>query len=79
MTAIRFIKKNVVVCIAALVAIITVFLVPPDQEYLQYVDWKTISCLFITLAVVCALRNIKFFTILARRLVLLAGICAHSS
>ena len=73
MTAIRFIKKNVVVCIAALVAIITIFLVPPDQEYLQYVDWKTISCLFITLAVVCALRNIKFFTILARRLVLLAG------
>lgn len=73
MKILRFIKKNVVLCIAALAAIITVFFVPPDKEYLNYVDYKTIACLFLTLAVVCALRNIKFFTILARRLVLLAG------
>ena len=70
---IYWIKKNTVTCIAAFVAIITMFLVPPDAEYFNYVDWKTISCLFLTLAVVCALRNIKFFTILARRLVMLAG------
>ncbi len=60
-------------CIAALAAIITCFLVPPDAEYLGYFDWKTLSCLFLTLAVVCALRNIKFFTILARKLVTMAG------
>ncbi len=69
----RFIKKNIVVCIAALAAIVTMFLVPPDKQYLNYFDWKTLSCLFLTLAVVCALRNIKFFTILARRIVLLTG------
>ncbi len=68
-----FFKKNTVACIAALAAVITAFFIPPDQEYLGYVDWKTITCLFLTLAVVCALRNIKFFTILARRLVMLAG------
>lgn len=73
MAAIRFIKKNTVVCIAFFAALITSFLVPPDKEYLGYVDWTTISCLFLTLAVVCALRNIKFFTILARRLVMLSG------
>lgn len=71
--AIRFVKQNMVLCIAALAAGITCFLVPPDEQYLQYFDWRTLSCLFLTLAVVCALRNIKFFTILARRLVLLAG------
>ena len=71
--ALRFIKKNVVFCIAALAAIVTCFLVPPDKAYLDYFDFKTLSCLFLTLAVVCALRNIKFFTILARRLVNLAG------
>ena len=69
----RFIKKNAVICIAAVAATVTAFFVPPDAEYLEYFDWRTLSCLFITLAVVCALRNIKFFTILARRLVLMAG------
>ncbi len=70
---VRFIKKNIVFCISFLVALVTAFFVPPDREYLTYFDWKTLSCLFLTLAVVCALRNIKFFTILARKLVLFAG------
>ena len=70
---VRFLKKNTVFCIAALAAVVTCFLVPPDKKYLGYFDFKTLSCLFLTLAVVCALRNIKFFTILARKLVNLAG------
>ena len=69
----RFIKKNVVFCVATLAALVTCFLVPPDGEYGSYFDWKTLVCLFLTLAVVCALRNIKFFTIVARRLVLISG------
>ncbi len=73
MKALRFVKKNIVFCIAALAAVCTCFLVPPDKAYLDYFDWKTLSCLFLTLAVVCALRNIKFFTILARKLVTMAG------
>lgn len=73
MKTLRFIKKNTVFCIAALAALVTCFLVPPDKLYTQYFDWKTLSCLFLTLAVICALRNIKFFTILARKLVTRAG------
>lgn len=73
MAAIKFIKKNTVLCIAAVAALITCFLVPPDKEYFSYFDFKTLSCLFLTLAVVCALRNIKFFTIVARKIVLLSG------
>ena len=73
MKALRFVKKNIVFCIAAVAAIITCFFVPPDKAYLGYFDFKTLTCLFITLAVVCALRNIWFFTILARKLVNLAG------
>ena len=73
MKALRFIKKNIVFCVAALAAMVTCFLVPPDRANLCYFDWKTLTCLFLTLAVVCALRNIKFFTILARRLVTMAG------
>lgn len=68
-----FVKNHAVVCIAATAALVTCFFVPPDREYLGYFDWKTLSCLFITLAVVCALRNVKFFTIIARKTVNLTG------
>ena len=69
----RFIRKNTVLCAAALAALVTGVLVPPDAEYLGYFDWRTLCCLFLTLAVVCALRDIKFFSILARRIVRLTG------
>ena len=64
-----FIKKNTVMLIALVAAIITAFIVPPDKEYLGYFDFKTLTCLFCVLAVVCALKNIKFFYILARKIV----------
>lgn len=66
---ISFAKKNAVLLIAICAALITSFIVPPDKEYLGYFDFKTLSCLFSVLAVVCALRNIRFFTILARKIV----------
>ncbi len=69
----RWCKKNIVFSIAAFAALVTCFFVPPDKEYFTYFDWKTLACLFLTLAVICALRNIKFFTILARRLVIITG------
>lgn len=69
----RFVKKNFVFFVAAMAAVVSCFFVPPDKEYLNYFDWKTLSCLFITLAVICALRNIKFFTIVARKLVIMTG------
>ena len=52
-----------------LAAIITCFLVPPDKAYLAYFDVKTLTCLFCVLAVVCALKNINFFYMLAKKLI----------
>ncbi|MBQ8310423.1 MAG: citrate transporter [Clostridia bacterium] len=63
------IRKNIVLTIAIVLAIVTSCIVPPDAQYADYFDWKTLTCLFCTLAVVCALKNIKFFTILARKIV----------
>ena len=63
------IKNNAVTVIAALCALITTFFVPPDSEYLSYFDFKTLTCLFCVLAVVCALRNIRFFYTLAKKIV----------
>ena len=64
-----FVKKNVVMMVAMLAAAVTCFLVPPDKEYLGYFDFKTLTCLFCVLAVVCALKNVQFFYILARKIV----------
>ena len=66
---ISFAKKNIVMFIALLAAIITSFIVPVDSVYLGYFDYKTLTCLFCVLAVVCALKNINFFYMLARRVV----------
>lgn len=55
--------------IAMVAAIVTCFLVPPDKAYLNYFDVKTLTCLFCVLAVVCALKNINFFYILAKKLI----------
>ncbi len=55
--------------IAALAALITSIIVPPDREYLGYFDFKTLTCLFCVLAVVCALRNIRFFYTMAKAII----------
>ena len=43
----QFIKKNAVLCVAVVAALITSFIVPPDAAYLDYFDWKTLTCLFV--------------------------------
>lgn len=65
----KFVRKNAVMFIALLAAVVTSFIVPIDKEYLGYFDYKTLTCLFCVLAVVCALKNINFFYILARKVV----------
>ena len=78
MKIIDFLKKNVVMVIALAAAAVTAFFVPPDKEYLGYFDFKTLACLFCVLAVVCALKNINFFYLIAKRIVILfknARIC----
>ncbi|MBO4939800.1 MAG: citrate transporter [Clostridia bacterium] len=64
-----FIKSNVVLCVAILAAVFTAMLVPPDSAYLEYFDFKTLTCLFCVLAVVCAFKNIRFFFFLAQKIV----------
>lgn len=64
-----FVKKNAVMLIALTAAVITSIFVPVDKEYLEYFDYKTLTCLFCVLAVVCALKNIRFFYMLARKVI----------
>lgn len=68
-----FVKKNTVLVIAVLLAVVTSVIVPPDSEYIGYFDFRTLSCLFSTLAVICALKNIRFFTFLAKKIIACTG------
>ena len=68
-TLLDFIKNNVVLTVAFIAAAVTSIFVPVDSEYLGYFDLKTLTCLFCVLAVVCALKNIRFFYTLAQKIV----------
>ena len=65
----NFAKQNFVMVVALIAALVTSFVVPIDKKYLAYFDFKTLTCLFCVLAVVCALKNIRFFYILAQKIV----------
>lgn len=65
----KFVSKNTVMFIALAAAIVTSIFIPVDDKYLGYFDLKTLSCLFCVLAVVCALKNINFFYMLAQKIV----------
>jgi len=69
----EFVKKNTVFVIAVFLAAFTSILVKPDEKYIGYFDFKTLTCLFCTLAVICALKNVRFFTKIAEKIVAFAG------
>ena len=71
--AISFASQNIVLVIAATLAFASCVVIKPDAKYIEYFDFKTLSCLFCTLAVICALKNIRFFTITAKKIVTLTG------
>ncbi|MBR7116098.1 MAG: citrate transporter [Clostridia bacterium] len=64
-----FVKSNAVMLIAAVAALITSIIVPPDEKYIDYFDFRTLTCLFTVLAVVCALKNVRFFYTVAEWIV----------
>ena len=57
----EFIAKETVLCVAALCAILTMFLVPPDKEYLHYIDFRVLCLLLCLMAVVAGLKAIGTF------------------
>ena len=65
LAAVHFFKSSVVLLVALAAAGITCIFVPVDREYLGYFDLQTLACLFCTLAVVAAFKNIRFFEWLA--------------
>lgn len=65
----NFIKSEVVLTVATVLAIITMFFVPIDKEYLSYFDYNTLICLFCMLAVVAGLKSTNVFELVSRKLI----------
>lgn len=63
-----FIKKETVLCIAALCAVGTMFLVPPDAEYLGYIDFRVLCLLLCLMAVVAGFKSVGAFRFLTYQL-----------
>ena len=66
----KFIQNNIVCSIAFVLALITCIFVPIDREYIHYVDYKTISSLFMISCIIAAFKDINFFYLLARGIII---------
>ena len=74
MSTIRsFIRREPVLLIAALAALVSCFFVPPDAAYWGYLDLRTLALLYCLMTVVAGLRQAGLFSRLAHRLCLGAG------
>ena len=66
--AIGFMKKEAVLCVALLLAVLSAGIVPPDQEYAEYIDARTLAILFCLMSVMAGLQKIGIFGWIARGL-----------
>lgn len=65
---IEFIKKEKVLCIAAICALISMMIVPPSMETLSFIDVRVLALLFCLMAVIAGLKQCNVFIVLAQRL-----------
>lgn len=69
--ALTFLRREPVLCAAALLALASMAAVPPSAAYLSYIDFRVLCLLFCLMAVVSGFRDCGLFDLLAQRL--LAG------
>ena len=68
-----FVKKEPVLVIAGVLAVISMFFVPPSAEYISYIDFRTLGILFCLMAAVAGLNGAGLFHSLAHTLARKAG------
>ena len=58
---IEFLKKETVLCIAFLLAVISAFIVPVDAQYIEYMDFRVLVLLFALMTVMSGLQSLGIF------------------
>ena len=64
----NFIRREAILCCAALAALASTLFVPPSAAYISYFDFRVLCLLFCLMAVVAGLRGCGLFEALALRL-----------
>lgn len=62
------IKKEPVLSIAVILAVISMFFVHPDRAYASYIDFRTLAILFCLMVIVAGMREIGVFDCIAQSL-----------
>ncbi len=57
----EFIKKEVVLVVATILAIISAFVVPPSSVYSEYIDWRVLALLLCLMVVMAGLQKCGLF------------------
>lgn len=68
-----FFRSEAVLCIAAVCALATMLLVPPDGAYWDYIDWKVLCLLLCLMAVVAGFQACGFFRWLTAQMLRRSG------
>ena len=58
---IAFVKKETVLSIAFLLAVISAFIIPPDAQYIGYIDSRVLVLLFTLMSVMSGLQSLGIF------------------
>ena len=86
----HFIKNEIVLCVAGLLAVASAFVVHPSKSYLSYIDFRTLSILLMLMITMAGLQKLSVFRQLGELLVgkmstirgvvlILIGLCFFSS
>ena len=65
---IRFVKQETVLCAALALAVLSMFFVRPDREYISYIDFRTLAILFCLMGVMSGLQKTGVFQWVAQAL-----------
>lgn len=61
-------KKDIVLTVSAVCALLSMFLVPPSAEYLSYLDFRVLILLFCLMLVISGFTDCGVFEVLAQKL-----------
>lgn len=65
---IAFFKKETILCVAGLLAVISMIWIPPDGEYAGYINWQVLVLLFCLMSVMGGLQALGIFKAIANTL-----------
>ncbi|WP_394267121.1 SLC13 family permease [Anaerotignum sp.] len=65
---IAFFKKETILCVAGLLAVLSMIWIPPDREYMGYINWQVLVLLFCLMSVMGGLQTLGIFKAIANAL-----------